>query len=226
MVSSSVAVPWLMLSEKKDNAEIREFFDLSNGITHCMNLAELVGKGCLSVGFPDYILALIQGSPATFAFWRPGDTSFTSLLTAIPDCAYSDITWHDGKFYGVNFMGDIVIVDSTVSPIAAARVVRWTTPDLIAGCQIYIVYSMGQLLVITRDGTRGSNDPGIIHVHPSLISDDYEWQDATDSDDGEEGQDADQYGVKTFHGYKINDPNSTTRYSYTELKDGAIGHFS
>ncbi|PHT75442.1 hypothetical protein T459_18964 [Capsicum annuum] len=160
MVSSSVAVPWLMLSEKKDNAEIREFFDLSN----------------------DYILALIQGSPATFAFWRPGDTSFTSLLTTIPDCAYSDITWHDGKFYGVNFMGDIVIVDSTVSPIAAARVVRWTTPDLIA--------------------------------------------DATDSDDGEEGQDADQYGVKTFHGYKINDPNSTTRYSYTELKDGAIGHFS
>ncbi|KAF3664259.1 hypothetical protein FXO37_11592 [Capsicum annuum] len=198
MVSSSVAVPWLMLSEKKDNAEIREFFDLSNGITHCMNLAELVGKGCLSVGFPGLetppLLVCSQQYP------------IVPILTSLGMMA--------------SFMGDIVIVDSTVSPIAAARVVRWTTPDLIAGCQIYIVYSMGQLLVITRDGTRGSDDPGIIHVHPSLISDDYEWQDATDSDDGEEGQDADQYGVKTSHGYKINDPNSTTRYSYTELKDG------
>ncbi|PHT42428.1 hypothetical protein CQW23_16453 [Capsicum baccatum] len=179
MVSSSVAVPWLMLSEKKDNAEIREFFDLSNGITHCMNLAQLVGKGCLSVGFPGYeskeelgmlkkqwFLRILSAQQiifwpfATFVFWRPGDTSFTSLLTTIPDCAYSDITWHDGKFYGVNFMGDIVIVDSTVSPIAAARVVRWTTPDLIAGCQIYIVYSMGQLLVITRDGTNVSDRDG------------------------------------------------------------------
>ncbi|PHU19999.1 hypothetical protein BC332_11150 [Capsicum chinense] len=52
----------------------------------------------------DYVLALIQGAPATFAFWRPGDTSFNSLGITIPDCAYSDITWHDGKFYGVNFM--------------------------------------------------------------------------------------------------------------------------
>ncbi|KAM3238220.1 hypothetical protein P3L10_013250 [Capsicum annuum] len=63
---------------------------------------------------------------------------------------------------------------------------------------------MGQLLLITRDGT--------------TIDDDDKGLDATVSDDGE-GQAADQYRAKTFHMYKINDPNSTTSYRYTELKD-------
>jgi len=40
-------------------------------------------------------------------------------------CAYSDITWHDGQFYGVDFWGNVVIFDfrSGNYPMSA-RVVR------------------------------------------------------------------------------------------------------
>ncbi|KAK4358094.1 hypothetical protein RND71_023704 [Anisodus tanguticus] len=158
-----VAAPLLMLAEKEENAEIREFWDLSKGITYTMNFPELVGKYCVGVGFPgwlftadeqghmnlfhlfsrtlinlpdmdmlqgfafqeelgcdhityvqkallssdplsstdDYVLALIQGYPRTFAFWRPGSKSFTSVDSTIPYCAFSDVTWHDGHFYGL-----------------------------------------------------------------------------------------------------------------------------
>lgn len=247
MVAAATEVPLLMLAEKKESPQIRDFFNISTGITHSMDLSELAGKCCLGVGYPgwlftadeqgnmnlfhiftrtlinlphmstlegfdyddepdctgyvekallsadplssptDYVLVLIQGSPPTFAFWRSGDTSFTSLGTTIPDCAYSDITWHDGNFYGPNFRGDIVIFSP--DPAAPrARVVKGIPVELIGSCQLYIVYSMGELLVIHRDGP---------------ISD--------------EGQDKDQYGVKTFHVYKINDINSSS-YNYQEIK--------
>ncbi|XP_049405392.1 uncharacterized protein LOC125868866 [Solanum stenotomum] len=246
--AASTKVPLLMLAEKGENGEIREFFDLSSGITHSMNLPELAGKCCLGVGFPgwvftadkqgdmnlfhiftrtlinlphmsmlegydseeelgevdctdyvekavisadplsspttDYVLGLIQGSPATFAFWRPGDTFFTSLGSTIPECAYSDITWYNCSFYGPNFRGDIVIFNFQHDDCGGARVVKGIPVDLIGCCQLYIVYLMGELLVIHRDGP---------------ISD--------------EGQDTDQYGAKAFHVYKINDCN------YEEIKD-------
>lgn len=135
---------------------------------------------------PNYVLGLIQGSPPTFAFWRSGDTSFTSLGTTIPECAYSDLTWHDGNFYAPNFAGDIVIFNSSSG---VARVVKGIPPALIGSCQLYIVHSMGELLVIHRDGR---------------ISD--------------EGEDKDQYGAKTFHVYKINEIDNTS-YSYEEIRD-------
>ncbi|KAJ8547917.1 hypothetical protein K7X08_021153 [Anisodus acutangulus] len=243
-----VAAPLLMLAEKEENAEIREFWDLSKGVTYTMNFPELVGKYCVGVGFPgwlftadeqghmnlfhlfsrtlinlpdmdmlqgfafqeelgcdrityvqkallssdplsstdDYVLALIQGYPRTFAFWRPGSKSFTSVDSTIPYCAFSDVTWHDGHFYGVSFMGNIVILDFTSDyySTTAARVIMSQLPPRVAcSNKVYIVYSMGELLVINRDGCHNF----------------------------EEGDDS--YGVKQFRVYKINDS------SYEEVKD-------
>ncbi|KAJ8547907.1 hypothetical protein K7X08_021143 [Anisodus acutangulus] len=242
---------WLFTAdeqEKEENAEIREFWDLSKGVTYTMNFPELVGKYCVGVGFPgwlftadeqghmnlfhlfsrtlinlpdmdmlqglafqeelgcdrityvqkallssdtlsstdDNVLALIQGYPRTFAFWRPGSKSFTSVDSTIPYCAFSDVTWHDGHFYGVSFMGNIVILDFTSDyySTTAARVITSQIPPRVAcSNKVYIVYSMGELLVINRDGCHNF----------------------------EEGDDS--YGIKQFRVYKINDS------SYEEVKD-------
>ncbi|KAJ8547924.1 hypothetical protein K7X08_021160 [Anisodus acutangulus] len=126
----------------------------------------------------DYVLALIQGYPRTFVFWRPGSKSFTSVDSTIPYCAFSDVTWHDGHFYGVSFMGNIVILDFTSDyySTTAARVIMSQIPPRVAcSNKVYIVYSMGELLVINRDGCHNF----------------------------EEGDDS--YGVKQFCVYKIND---------------------
>ncbi|KAJ8547930.1 hypothetical protein K7X08_021166 [Anisodus acutangulus] len=103
----------------------------------------------------DYVLALIQGYPRTFAFWRLGSKSFTSVDSTITYCAFSDVTWHDGHFYGVSFMGNIVILDFTSDyySTTAARVIMSQIPPRVAcSNKVYIVYSMGELLVINRDG--------------------------------------------------------------------------
>ncbi|XP_009802340.1 F-box protein SKIP23-like [Nicotiana sylvestris] len=244
---AAVAVPLLMLAEEEEKKGIREFWDLSKGVTYSMNFPELVGKCCFGVGFPgwlftadeqghmnlfhlfsrslinlpdmdmlegfdyevekghctqyvekavissdpliskeDYVLALIQGSPRTFAFWRPGSKSFTSVSQIVPERAYSDIAWHDGQFYGVDFEGNVIVFDFRSGDYpTSVRVIRSEIPpEVIDGNQVYIVYSMGELLVINRDGAYEDDDTGI-------------------------------YGAKQFHVYKINDIDS----SYSEVKD-------
>nr|XP_009597944.1 F-box/kelch-repeat protein At1g57790-like [Nicotiana tomentosiformis] len=248
--AAAVAVPLLMLAEEEEKKGIREFWDLSKGVTYSMSIPELVGKCCLGVGFPgwlftadeqghmnlfhlfsrslinlpdmdmlegfdyedekgncalyvekavissdpliskeDYVLALIQGYPRTFAFWRPGSKCFTSVSEIIPECAYSDITWHDGQFYGVDFWGNVIIFDfrSGNYPMSARVVRSEIPPEIMRGNLVYIVYSMGELLVINRDGAYEDDDTGI-------------------------------YGAKQFHVYKINDIDGTTP-SYSEVKD-------
>ncbi|KAK4358095.1 hypothetical protein RND71_023705 [Anisodus tanguticus] len=46
-----------MLAEKEENAEIREFWDFSKGVTYTMNFPELVGKYCVGVGFPGWLFS-------------------------------------------------------------------------------------------------------------------------------------------------------------------------
>lgn len=251
-MAAAIQVPWLMLAEKKEEEENREFWDLSKGVTYTMRFPELVGKYCVGVGFPgwlftadeqghlnlfhlfsrtliklpsvvmledfnfqeelgcdridyvdralvssdplssstDYVLALIQGYPRTLAFWRPGSKSFTSLDSSLTDCAFSDVTWHDGQFYAVGFMGDVFIFDFRSSkkdyyPTTVRVISLQLPPEVAIDNIVYIVHSMGELLVINRDG---------------IVN-----------EDGDNG-----YGVKQFHVYKINDVDNA---SYEEVKD-------
>ncbi|PHT33468.1 hypothetical protein CQW23_25268 [Capsicum baccatum] len=51
----AVAVPLVMLAEKEENADTREFFDVVKGVTYTMNFPELARKHCLGVGIPGWL---------------------------------------------------------------------------------------------------------------------------------------------------------------------------
>ncbi|KAK4728099.1 hypothetical protein R3W88_021087 [Solanum pinnatisectum] len=138
-----------MLAEKEGNEENREFFDLTKGITYTMNFPQLVGKRCLGVGIryyvqkamissdphttdDDYILMINQGVPRTLAYWKPGKNAFITVETR--KATYSDVTWHDGQFYGVDVRGNVVILDFG------------------GGLEPTIGRIYSELFVITRDG--------------------------------------------------------------------------
>ncbi|XP_070005911.1 F-box protein SKIP23-like [Nicotiana sylvestris] len=196
------AVPWLMLAEKEGNEESREFFDMSKDVTRIMSFPELVEKRCLGVGFPGWIfMADEQRKMNLFHLfsrsvinlpdmdmlegfdyeWERGFCRYyvekadrsPLLLVETPRRAYSDITWYDGQFCGVDFMGNIIIFDfrGPEEYPTVATVVKGIPPSLTSGTQLYMVHSLRELLVITRDG-------------------------AFLDDDG-------SYGVEEFHVYKI-----------------------
>ncbi|KAM3269671.1 putative F-box protein [Capsicum chacoense] len=54
----AVAVPLLMLAEKEENADTREFFDVVKGVTYTMNFPELARKLCLGVGIPGWLFTV------------------------------------------------------------------------------------------------------------------------------------------------------------------------
>ncbi|PHT97050.1 hypothetical protein BC332_34024 [Capsicum chinense] len=54
----AVAVPLLMLAEKEENANTREFFDVVKGVTYTMNFPELARKLCLGVGIPGWLFTV------------------------------------------------------------------------------------------------------------------------------------------------------------------------
>ncbi|WMV28335.1 hypothetical protein MTR67_021720 [Solanum verrucosum] len=202
--AASTKVPLLMLAEKGENGEIREFFDLSSGITHSMNLPELAGKCCLGVGFPGWVftsdkqgnmnlfhiftrtlinlphMSMLEGYDSEEELGEVDCTDYVEKAVISADPLSSPTTDY---VLGL-IQGDIVIFSFQHDDCGGARIVKGIPVDLIGCCQLYIVYSMGELLVIHRDGP---------------ISD--------------EGQDTDQYGAKAFHVYKINDCN------YEEIKD-------
>nr|XP_009801851.1 PREDICTED: F-box protein SKIP23-like [Nicotiana sylvestris] len=178
------AVPWLMLAEKEGNEESREFFDMSKDVTRIMSFPELVEKRCLGVGFPGWIfMADEQRKMNLFHLFSRSDIlgvllsgdqdRSPLLLVETPRRAYSDITWYDGQFCGVDFMGNIIIFDfrGPEEYPTVATVVKGIPPSLTSGTQLYMVHSLRELLVITRDG-------------------------AFLDDDG-------SYGVEEFHVYKI-----------------------
>ncbi|KAM3269674.1 hypothetical protein P3S67_030556 [Capsicum chacoense] len=54
----TVAVPLLMLAEKEENADTREFFHVVKGVTYTMNFPELARKLCLGVGIPGWLFTV------------------------------------------------------------------------------------------------------------------------------------------------------------------------
>ncbi|TMW95790.1 hypothetical protein EJD97_008336 [Solanum chilense] len=166
-----VPVPLLMLAEKEGNEENREFFDLTNGITSTMNFPELAGKQCLGVGIPGWLFtadgegnmnlfhlnsrALIKLPHMNTLKGSNYDDergySFITVETRI--ATYSDVTWHDGRFYGVDVRGRVVMLDfrGGLEP-TIGRMFQGIPSEFICGMHLYIVHSQGELFVITRDG--------------------------------------------------------------------------
>ncbi|PHT49816.1 hypothetical protein CQW23_09563 [Capsicum baccatum] len=57
-VAVAVAVPLLMLAEKEENVDTREFFHVVKGVTYTMNFPELARKLCLGVGIPGWLFTV------------------------------------------------------------------------------------------------------------------------------------------------------------------------
>ncbi|PHT49815.1 hypothetical protein CQW23_09562 [Capsicum baccatum] len=54
----AVTVPLLMLAEKEENADTREFFDVVKGVTYTANFPELARILCLGVGIPGWLFTV------------------------------------------------------------------------------------------------------------------------------------------------------------------------
>ncbi|XP_055809601.1 probable F-box protein At1g65740 [Solanum dulcamara] len=174
----------------------------------------------------DYILMINQGVPRSLAYWKPGNTRF---ITVTHKGAYSDVTYHDGQFYGVNFLGNVVIFDfrgrGLERPIK--RIVQGVPSEFICGMQLYIVHSLGELFVITRDGIENHPETNSYGVKEFIVSkvdvDNESYEDVDDLGNRalflgfSASMAVEQYGCKANHIYFTDD--CSTAY-FSSVKGG------
>ncbi|KAH0753792.1 hypothetical protein KY290_024062 [Solanum tuberosum] len=171
----------------------------------------------------DYILMISQGVPRTLAYWKPGKNAFITVETRI--ATYSDVTWHDGQFYGVDVRGRVVILDfrGGLEP-TIGRIVQGIPSDFICGMKLYIVHSQGELFVITRDGICNHPETKTYGVEEFVVCkvdvDNESYEEVNDLDNrslflgfsASVAVDVEQYGCKANHIY-FTDDCSTAYYS-------------
>lgn len=170
----------------------------------------------------DYILMINQGTPHTLAYWKPGKKAFITVETR--EARYADVTWHDGQFYGVDVAGNVVIFDfrGGLEP-TTGRVVQGVPSQFICGMQLYIVHSLGELFVITRDGIENNPETKTYGVEEFIVSKvDVDSESYEDVDDlgnrslflGFSASLAvEQYGCKANHIYFTDDCSIAFYYS-------------
>ncbi|KAK6945158.1 Domain unknown function DUF295 [Dillenia turbinata] len=109
--------------------------------------AVLSADPCLS---SDWVLMIIYDGIGKLAFARNGDKAWTGIDAPISCC--SDIYYHDGQFYGVDYAGRIVACDVQGPNPSAGYVISRIPPDLgaMVGYKFYLAEWCGKLLVIHR----------------------------------------------------------------------------
>ncbi|KAH0668698.1 hypothetical protein KY289_023191 [Solanum tuberosum] len=147
-------VPLLMLAEKPGKEESREFFDLIKGVTYTMNFPELVGKRCLGVGIPGWIFtADLKGNMNLFHL----NSRCLIELPHINTLENFDLDYH------IEFEGR-----GLERPIK--RIVEGVPSEFIYGMQLYIVHSLGELFVITRNGVEKHPETNLYGVEEFIVS--------------------------------------------------------
>ncbi|TXG50526.1 hypothetical protein EZV62_023050 [Acer yangbiense] len=98
----------------------------------------------------DSIVMVIHGDKGVLAYSKPGDKAWTTINTWRGK--YFDFTFYKGRFYAINSHGKIMACDVRGdNPTIAQQVANM--PDNIPLCEkVYIVESLGRLLVVIRDG--------------------------------------------------------------------------
>ncbi|KAF7151701.1 hypothetical protein RHSIM_Rhsim02G0222900 [Rhododendron simsii] len=103
-----------------------------------------------SLGKSDYVLMVSYGGCGWLGFWRPGDKTWTTIESRRG--AFCDISYYNGKFYGVDYGGSIFACD-VGGPIETVAEVVGTIPrEFVTTMRPYLVESEGVLLVVLRDG--------------------------------------------------------------------------
>lgn len=107
----------------------------------------------------DYVLMVIEGEKMHLSFWRPGDLRWTRVrvenFIGHRRHRHRDVVCFSGKFYAVDWLGQVLVCDVTrADPTKAQRVAQLpNSMDIYQmGEEYYILESLGSLLVVVRHG--------------------------------------------------------------------------
>ncbi|WMV21529.1 hypothetical protein MTR67_014914 [Solanum verrucosum] len=59
----------------------------------------------------DYVLMVIEGGVKFLSYWRPGNLRWTRIINKSPHVAHRDVIHFDGKFYAVDWRGQVLVCD-------------------------------------------------------------------------------------------------------------------
>ncbi|PHT88088.1 hypothetical protein T459_10194 [Capsicum annuum] len=83
----------------------------------------------------DYILTVIEGNMKFVSFWRPGDLRWTRINDRNAPCEHihRDLVYYNGKFYAVDWGGNVLVYDVTGSNPSqtVALLPAWSPPEKI-----------------------------------------------------------------------------------------------
>ncbi|KAF8369923.1 hypothetical protein HHK36_032042 [Tetracentron sinense] len=116
----------------------------------------------------DYTVMVIYGPRVKLAFAKPGDEGWTTIDTW--SSSYADIIYYRERFYAVNFKGHIMVCDvEGPNPTEASVIARLPEEILGIPCKVYLVESLGKLLVVSRETTppefvnRGTEEEALLY---------------------------------------------------------------
>ncbi|KAL3499364.1 hypothetical protein ACH5RR_038457 [Cinchona calisaya] len=98
----------------------------------------------------NFVLMVVHSRGKNLGFWRPGDKSWTGIVSR--QGAFSDVNYHNGKFYAISYGGQIWSWDVTAPDLTVAQRLFCIDFRLIGGRESYVVESSGELLIVSRDG--------------------------------------------------------------------------
>ncbi|KAL3499365.1 hypothetical protein ACH5RR_038458 [Cinchona calisaya] len=104
----------------------------------------------------NFVLMVVHSCGTNLGFWRSGDKSWTGIVSR--QGAFSDVNYHNGKFYAISYGGQIWSWDVTAPDLTVAQRIFCIDVALIRCRESYVVESSGELLIVSRDGAGISSD--------------------------------------------------------------------
>ena len=99
----------------------------------------------------DFVLLALFGS-GKLGFWERGQEDWTMIeCGGFEDCwekgfLFDDVIFHNGKFYAVDFMGNLLMIDSSLKSVLVAQALH-----LGGERRKFLIELMGELLVVDKE---------------------------------------------------------------------------
>ncbi|KAA8522384.1 hypothetical protein F0562_013255 [Nyssa sinensis] len=138
------------------------FSNLEEMATHCTDKLyhNFIQKAVLSSSpstTSDYAIMVIHGAISKLAFYRRGDNAWTTIETWLS--AYSDVIYHEGRFYAIDCWGRIVVCDVNGSCPTRGQIMPVMPNEFTHSLEkLYLVESLGKLLIVLRQGVTTRDD--------------------------------------------------------------------
>lgn len=99
----------------------------------------------------DFVVLALFGS-GTLGFWEIGQEDWTMIeCGGFEDCCekgfvFDDVIFHNGKFYAVDLMGNLLMIDSSLEPVLVAQALQPGRER-----RKFLIELMGELLVVDKE---------------------------------------------------------------------------